>query len=339
MVLGKFVNLWRHWATAILDISPNWLMAPGLAFRQPVIVEIKNLDIFFATPLDAIETAIGGPVSKVKGRLVDIRLTHENFLKRQVKLPKMPEKHFVKAMEINLQKSSPVPIEQLTWRYGIRKAKDGYSISMQYIIKNDKLELLEKTINTLGLQLWKVSTKASNSAFLDRSVEYNQPKRTWLMVNLIAVLVFCSWVGYMKVDRLSVLQDANTNLTMQLSELQELAIERSKLVLVKKSTADLALKTAAELYVGQNRTAIFEKLSVFLTDEVWISEMLINGASVSLGGFSTLDVASLVTDIKNESWVADARLVSAISGARTSKSKRFQIQLELDVSSKTIFEQ
>jgi len=334
LILYKFVNLWRYWASAFLDIFPNWVIAPGLAFRKPVVVEIKNLKSFFDAPLKVIEFETGSPAPQLKGCLIDILLTPEDLLERHVKLQKMPEKHFTKAMEVNLQKSSPVPVEQLTFRQGERKMENGSSITTQYVIKNDKLELIEQTMTALGLRLRTITTKASNYAFLDRSAEYDHPKRMWLLVNLIAVFAFCGWLGLTKSNQLSALQNANATLTMQIAELQHIAVKRSREVSSQKDAAILARKTATELNIGQNRTTLLEALSGFLKDEVWISEMSIKNANVSLGGFSTLDIASLVSELKGEDWVADARLKSAISGARNSKSKRFQIQLKLNMPNK-----
>ena len=335
MILGKLVNLWQHWASAILGILPNWLVAPGIAFHRPLVVEIKNLNHFFEKPLKVIEAEIDRPVSKLQGRLIDVSLDHHILLERQVKLPKMTKKHFAKAMEVSLQKASPIPVDKLTWRHGVQTVADGSIITTQYIIKNDKLVLLDHTMATLGLNLRKVTLNAANSAFLDRSIKYDRPKRAWLLINLILVLAFCGWVVFLKASELRALQYANADLGVQITELQNLAVNQSKRVSLQINAAELAEKTSAELKVGQSRTATLENLSAFLSDEVWITELLIKGASVSLNGFTTLDVATLVSNLKNENWVTDAHLKSAISGASNSKSKRFQIQLDLNIRNVT----
>ncbi|KAB7610185.1 PilN domain-containing protein [Amylibacter sp. SFDW26] len=327
--MRKLVNLWHHWADGFLEYVPSWLTSPSFKAVKPLAVQIVDLEQFFANPVETIEASTQLGINELKGRAIDVTLSIENVLERNVHLPNIPEKHVPKALQTNLQKASPISVDELTWRQADNKGDLGKAYYKQLVLKNERLVLLEKTIDAIGLRLRKVAVGSAKKTFIDYSSTFSRPHRFWLGVNIALLMAFCGWWGLSQYKQLEMLRSVTSDIRSDITELETLAVKRFKEHQEYTEAQENAFRLEKNLQIGKNRTQLLENLTAFFDDGSWVSEMSIKGPIVSLNGFSVNDVPGIISNLKQESWVADAKLISSISGAVSSNSKRFQIEIRV----------
>ncbi len=328
MVLGKIVNLWLEWSNTLLEDMPVRLVTPlGLKPNKPLTVNIKDVNDFLDNPILLIEEQLQTSIHKIKGRVVDVYLAPENALDRTIKLPKMRANDVLKVLRTNLQKASPIQLKDLTWRQGLVFKSGDKNIHHQLVIKNERLKIIEKTLEAIGLVTRKISVATANKEFIDYSEYHNRFNRAWLMLNILLITVSISFWVVTQYSHLKELRIANSHLHAEIDDLRTHAINQVEKATIEARNAETAQLSTAELNYDRKRTMLLKNLTDFFSDNTWISEVVIKGQKVSLGGFSTQGIPDILSSLRQENWVKSAQLKSSISGARTSKSKRFQIEI------------
>lgn len=299
---------------------PYWVFEPGLGFR-------RNRTIFVGRQL-----ASDPELDKIQhGWRVELEISPEASLMREIKLPKQVAKKARQAIEVELRQTLPLQGKGFVWRIERPVVTDTNLVSKVYILKATQVQALQSKVRTAGAELVElgIQGKPSVSPFLSQRRGSLKGVIIWSTFSLLLPGFFFSS---------EILADWKALDAAKVA----LPIEQSEIVLLSNAAVVLRDKLASAatdfeknakdlsaLNSGRNRLWLLSELSRVVPDDYWFTDIKLNGPKLHLTGYATSDVVSLVTILQDQTWVHRAALQGPTSYHNATRSTFFEVQVAL----------
>ena len=328
---GKTFSVFGTGATRFLSSAvPDWLSA--LVFGRPMARALKfqNADALskkggaFYAPMAWLKDGATIPEKRGK-RFVDVMLPQARLLKREVKLPKTPRRALGNAVALDMLRKTPFRTDQTySILTDIRTEGTGTSVT-QWVARRDDIDGLRKRLAQAGLVVRQVLVAdATAEPLADFSAEVYPMGRLWRGVNVIAVLAALAAGAWIWAQPALQVQDA---LKAQEAELQRLTAEALALRSNMQEQSTEATERTAFLERMTRRTPIVATIraaTVMMPDDVWLTDMAIDRARVTLRGSTSGSAAQMLLDLPRNRLLLNPQLAGPVSQTSDGR-ERFDI--------------
>ena len=312
--LGKWGHLIWAWTFGGL---PGWLVLPG--FQQ---------NWSKSHNLNCLPIRIG---DIPKETMLDLKLGPELVLEKQLTIPFAARANLSKAIDLNMRQSLPGGGADLLWRYGTGK-RNGTNLDIPiYLIKKPALTEIMSAATSHGTKVRSicVAEDASAQPFWDDRKRVDRFRRFWGIVAFVLVIALAGLYFWDMLTETRSIQNQITRLEEKKVTLSNKAVElRAKLDAENNSYS--AIFRDLELFKAEyHRLPILLDLTETLSDETWISELVVSGSDLNLSGFTGDDVTEVMANIRELPWVNRVDLDGPVSFDSFSRRNRFDLSITL----------
>lgn len=326
--MSRLVNLWRIWKSAVSEAIPPILYLPGLRWSWSQDISLNDISqLTSKASLDTIRKA-------VKKRPVNIQLSPDFFLIRDVQIPKSGQSETDSILKLSLQKASPVPISDFTWRNQLKRAEGETLHFKQYVIKSKTLAEISELSTVAGFQLRTVSVETNGGILplIDSRSVTDRPVRRWMAILFLVVLGLASINCWQLFDSY-----ARTNKDIALLKEQVIVLRDRTVAKIEENKQ--AMQTGSEqqqvyltLLSNRARAKQLAEISNSFPLDAWISEFEVNDSKAILGGFLGSDISDVLAALNRQETIAKAVLQGALSSGSGSSQRRFRISVSFTES-------
>ncbi|KIC34973.1 hypothetical protein RA26_20010 [Leisingera sp. ANG-M7] len=260
------------------------------------------------------------------GDRLDIQLGSSLFLTKEIKVPIAARANLAKVVSMAVRQSSPGGGRNLIWRHQV-KGRSGKELLVQvFILKNTVLPQLTSQAEAAGASIRMVSIADALNAqpLLDNRKEVDRPLRLWSAATaalLTAALLGVSWI---ELRETRTLQLRKQELVTEQRQLAEHAL-RLRERLDQQNAGFTRISNDIQTFEDDHRRlALLLDLTDALSDTTWVSEASLFQRRVQLSGFTSDDVPSLLSSLRNLPWATKAELDGPVSFDSFNRKSRFE---------------
>jgi len=311
-VIGK--NLQTIWAWTYGQL-PGWLVLPGFAkeWSKPLRINTVPVIVEGITP----------------GERLDLELSSDLMLRKQLTVPLAARSSLSKAVDLNMRQSLPSGGSKLVWRYVIEKRNRSELQVGIYLIKRKTLEQIEAAIVQKKGQVRTI--RAAVSGDLPPLIDYRRSadrnRRFWdicagALVTASVCLVFAKGfrTNLELNSQVAVLEQEKADLNTAAISLKE--------QLDEENSSQTELVRDIDLFLSeQQRLPKILDLTEALDEETWVSELVFSGTKIRLAGFSGHDVTEVMDKIRSLTWVEQVNLDGPVTFDTYSRKNRFDLSI------------
>lgn len=295
---------------------PSWLVLPGLAKQWSRMYHVSSLP--FA----------GNDIEE--GERLDVKLAPELFLQKQMTVPAAAKSALTQAVDLNLKQTLPGGGEGLVWRFRIEK-RDKTSLHLViYVIKKETLDQIEAAVSAArGIVRTVGVAEHRMTPILDHRARVDIARWRWEVVGM-ALVCMISIVALMQSFQ------RNAELKTQVSQLEAYKNELSTQAVALRAQMDSenddssGLINDYELFVRDyGRLSLILDLTQAFDDATWVSELVINGRTLILSGFTGHDVTEVLETAQSLPWAEQVRLDGPVVFDSFSRKNRFDLSIRI----------
>ena len=332
-VLGR---VFRVWTNAAVAVFPIWWLFPGARKSWSQKILVRQMPWKHEAAEDALSGL--GP-----GQLVDISLSKDCFLVRQVDVPKTAKERTMGILDLNLRQAMPNQAGQVIWRAAksntrieVGKGNIPHRVYSQFVVKKEHIKTLEDQLNQRGLKLRSVTIDRMEGVepLVDNRSSCDRPAKIWWAIGLSTLAVgVVVWIA-IQYSQLAKAKTAHEALVAENSLLAEQVVAAIK----QKEQISLAYNEvlgAVDSFNSQaNPLRILAGVTRALDDNVWVSEFSLSGNLLTLAGFTSSEVSEVIESLRGIEWVESAQIAAPVALDRRTMQSRFDIRIDLKNISK-----
>ena len=320
MELEAGIRVRRLSGKVIGAILPRWLFLPGLPEPEAVSLRVTSLPIDTATLHSAVSLR----------RPVVVLLDPSLSLKREVQLPKAALSRADAAVDLQLRQTLPASGKGLIWR-SEALALNGRLVDLAaYVVKENLIAGLVGDMKAAGVDLSSIQIDGTRTEpFWEKRTGSREEAKKWAAASamIVGLAALASVVSLeLQISELSALVDARqARVTALEDRIDAVSAEATE------SAAEASLVAAdLERFAQQSRRlGLLVGLTETLPDTVWIAELSLSGADMTLSGFTSGEVADLLNLLQGLEWAQEVQLNGAATFDSYSGQNRFDISLRV----------
>lgn len=318
---GKFSGFVALVQNVFWRLVPDSLFLPGLLLPAPEIFMVSRLPI---------EPYLLVDLAQRRGQRIEAQLALSTCLLRTLTIPKAAVAQADAAIAVQMRQTLPAGGKGLIWRWALL-AMRGQSAEFQVLIlKQSQVDAVVEVFAKAQVDLVSISLSDVKAPpfWIARAGEAKR-RNFWLLITLLAGLLPAIWSIFTMERQISALHQVEGEIGQRVADL------KARLVAARDEANNVETKTATlesdlSVFAAQTgRLAELADLTQTLPDSVWISELTITGKQLSLSGFTTGDVAEIVTALHGLDWVASVQLEGPVSFDNFSGQNRFGLSARI----------
>ena len=315
--ISSQVIAWRRivWVWTYSGL-PGWITLPGF-MRQ------------WSRKLKA--EAISIPDSIVSGEIVDVVLGPEQFLRQTLIVPKAAQANLSRAIDLNMRQSLPNGGAGLVWRYVVEK-RDRSSLEIGvYIVRKATLEKIAAQIAEQGARLRSIDlvSPSLNEPFWDARRRVDKPRVFWNATAFVLLVMIWGFITWRESNDAAVLGYQISILEQERNALRARAVELSERLKAENTDVAALTRDVNALLTEAGRLHILLDLTEALSEDTWISELVITGDDLSLSGFTERDVTDIMAVLRDLPWVGRVDLGGPVIFDTWSRRNRFDLSVSM----------
>lgn len=334
---GKTSSQISRWVSdQLAGVFPDWMKA--MFFGMPIAAEVrlsKGTEVITTNKGQLIAPqgllqASGPNIPPIRGKIVDVFIPQNFFLKRKIEAPTTAGKNLKKLVELDMVRRTPFRSDAVYWAISKPNKSKGSLNVEQWIAKRSDIERLQYRAANVGLQIRKVFIEGDpiSHPIADLSASVTPLARRWRLLNGALAI---GAVGMAAMIWLyPALQASAENARMS----ESVAQNRTRALALRQEVGDLRsreMERAAFLDIVYQRPRLshtLREITVALPDNVWLSDMNFSTERVVVSGEVTGSAAQLVLALAKRNELYNPRLSGPV--ARTSNgTERFELTLDL----------
>lgn len=295
-------------------LLPAGLIRAGLPPRRVRIFEIRTFPL--TEPAKAALALAGRG-----GAPVDVKLSREVFLYRELTVPRAAQKHAGDVVALQMRQSMPGQAEGLIWRH-----VTGPGTTVQVFVL--KAEWLTELKQTPGVTLRRVMIDGVKAPPLyDARAETDKIERFWTHAAVAVAGGALALVLSVQTFAVVRAEHAVAQKTAQVAALREDATAARDVAEARDARSAAHLASVGRLVQETRRLTLLADLTRVLDDDVSLESFALDGQLLRLSGLATKDVSGVVSAIRSLEWAEGVDLDEAVAIETGSGGRRFQLRI------------
>lgn len=301
-------------------VFPDWILAANLGLKRVKTITVNRAD---GSDVD---------LSRIKkGQLIDLVFGPNICLLKPMTFPKSARHKVGSAVNVFLRQTLPGQGEGMMWRTDRPIQANGNVAINAYVLKASALSRLRSLVSEAGghVRMARCAEGVDVQPFLDNRASLNKAGRAWLLTSLSA---FIAVAGILVWEETQALQQSEARLAQLRQQRADLSMRALELNEQAQQTAGQngSNQAAFEMLIsGAGKTQLLVDLTTVAPEDVWFSELSLQGNEMRLSGMTTGDVVAFVSAIQQQPWVVRATLDGRVNQIELEGVSRFGLVVGL----------
>lgn len=263
------------------------------------------------------------------GRAYTVVLPKPSVLAKEVALPRKARAQATQVLKLKQQ-----ALEEETGRrfvvatQGPQRSSDG-DLYVQYLAKSSDVDAIETRCIANNVELASIAVAAEHG---DMTV-YGSSTRTqrfaygWWLAACLAAMVFLGWLLQIEMSQHRDLENELQSLRAANIDLEDQLSNRAQNQREAQTEEEAILAAFGRMDQDRRVAQSLADLTVFLPDDIWLTEFVWTSARLRLAGSASSDPISVIEQLTAQPWIEQIDLLQPIRTDRQSQRRAFDLEV------------